>query len=78
MMSDIIDLFIKEAIKSGDGTVSFPSVLDQIQGKDTNIELVSSATLRPLKLLYSVILIADTLGLIFVQSKHKNLGDWTW
>ena len=37
-----------------------------------------SATLRPLKLLYSVILIADTLGLIFIQNKHKDLGNWKW
>ena len=66
MMADITDIFIKEAVKSGVGTVSFPDVLNQAQGKDTNIELSSSATLRPLKLLYSVIVIADRLGLVFI------------
>ena len=66
MMADITELFIKDAIKSEDRTVWFPDVLDHVKGQDTNIELSSSATLRPLKLLYSVILIADTLGLVFV------------
>ena len=66
MMADITELFIKEAISTEDSSVSFPDVLDFIKGQDTNIELSSSATLRPLKLLYSVILITDTLGLVFV------------
>ena len=66
MMADITELFIKEAVKSDDKTVGFPDVLDFIKGQDTNIELSSSATLRPLKLFHSVILITDTLGLVFV------------
>ena len=36
-----------------DMTVTFPEVLNSLEGPDSNIELVTSSTLRPLRLFYS-------------------------
>ena len=51
-------------------------VLESLQGSDTNLELVQSSTLRPLRLFYVYNVVQRTLGFIFVQTHLKNI-QWT-
>ena len=46
---------LSDALRLGceeDMTITFPDVLVSLQGSDVNFELVTSSTLRPLKLFY--------------------------
>ena len=62
MMADISEVLLKAY--DDEFTCTFPDVLDSLKGNDVNFEMVTSATLRPLRLFYTVI--TKTLGLVFV------------
>ena len=62
MMADMSEVLLKGY--DDEFTCTFPEVLDSLKGKDVNFEMVTSATLRPLRLFYSVI--TKTMGLVFV------------
>ena len=59
-----------------DMTLTFPEFLEGLIGSDTNLELVSSSTTRPVKLLYTYNLVSILLGYVFVWNHLKGLGDW--
>ena len=51
-------------------------VLESLQGSDTNLELVQSSTMRPLRLFYVYNIVQRTLGFIFAQTYLKDI-QWT-
>ena len=57
---------------SADLTVLFPDVLESLQGTDVNFEMVTSSTLRPLKLFYSHNAVGTMRGLVFVQTHLRG------
>ena len=59
-----------------DMTLTFPEFLEGIKGTDTNFELVSSSTTRPVKLIYTFNLVSKLLGYVFAWDYLKGLGDW--
>ena len=62
---------------AGDMTLTFPEVLEGINGSDANFELISSATTRPIKLIYTFNLVSKLLGYVFVWTHLKNFTDWS-
>jgi hypothetical protein len=63
MMSDLERSF-RDGLTS-EFTCTFPSVIDRIRGSDVNFELVSSSTLRPLRLFYVYNVVSRTYGYVF-------------
>ena len=51
-------------------------VIESLQGSDTNLELVQSSTMRPLRLFYVYNVVQKTLGFVFVQTHLKD-KEWT-
>ena len=63
MMSDLERSF-RDGLTS-EFTCTFPAVIDRIKGSDVNFELVSSSTLRPLRLFYVYNVVSRTYGYVF-------------
>ena len=55
----------------------FPLFIESVQGTDTNFELVTSTTLKPLRLYYSHHVVQEVLGYIFVFTRLEGFRDWT-
>ena len=72
MASDISHAMIDHC--SRDCLLIFLDALDALQGRDVDLEIVTSATLRPLRLVYSynMYFSSQIIGLVFVQT---HLGD---
>ena len=60
---------------AADMTLTFPEFLEGIKGSDATLELVSSSTTRPVKLMYTHNLVSKLLGYVFVWTHLKGL-DW--
>ena len=56
--------------------IDIVEVLESLQGSDTNLELVQSSTMRPLRLFYVYNVVQRTLGFIFAQTGLKDI-QWT-
>ena len=74
MMFDISFALLKGC--SADFTCEFPDVLESLTGTDVNFELVTSATLRPLKLFYEHNVARVLRGYVFVQEHLDDVGEW--
>ena len=59
---------------TAESTCTFPDVLETLQGTDTNLELVTSSTLRPLKVFYVHNVVRILRGYIFVQEYLEGVG----
>ena len=59
---------------TAESTCTFPNVLETLQGTDTNLELVTSSTLRPLKMFYDYNIVRILRGYIFVQEHLEGIG----
>ena len=59
---------------TAESTCTFPDVLETLQGTDTNLELVTSSTLRPLKMFYDYNIVRILRGYIFVQEYLEGVG----
>ena len=57
-------------------TCTFPDVLDKIQGQDNNFEMVTSSTLRPLRMFYGHNVVRILRGYVFVQESLEGFGEW--
>ena len=57
-------------------TCIFPDVLENLQGSDNNFELVTSSTLKPLKMFYVHNVARVLRGYVFVQESLEGVGDW--
>ena len=64
MMADITDTLLQGY--GEEYTCTFPDVLDRLKGRDVNFEMVTSGTLRPLRLFYTYNVVTETIGFIFV------------
>ena len=53
-------------------TVELPSVLDDMQGRDTALEMITSSPLQPLKLHFCHNLVIKTFALVFVGSNYRG------
>jgi len=72
MLFDISDALIDGL--SAEMTCTFPDVIETLQGTDTNLELVTSSTLRPLKIFYVHNVVRILRGYIFVQEHLEGIG----
>ena len=57
-------------------TCIFPDVFESLKGTDNNFEIVTSSTLKPLRMFYEHNLVRILRGYIFVQESVEGLGDW--
>ena len=71
MLFDISFALI-EGVAAHDMACTFPNVLETLQGTDTNLELVTSTTLMPLKIFYEHNVVRILRGYIFVQERFKG------
>ena len=53
-------------------------VLESLQGSDTNLELVQSSTMRPLRLFYVYNVVQRTLGFVFAWTHLKDIQWTSW
>ena len=53
-------------------TIRFPEILRQLQGTDTNIEIITSSMLQPLQMSIKGNLISDISAYIFVQTSLQR------
>ena len=53
-------------------TIRFPEILRQLQGTDTNIEIITSSMLQPLQMSIKGNLISDISAFIFVQTSLQR------
>ena len=74
MIFDISKALV-EGVKP-DMTCTFPDVLETLQGSDTNLELVTSTTLKPLKMFYEHNIVRILRGYIFVQEHLEGVGSF--
>ena len=74
MLFDISKALIEG--NTAEGTCTFPDVLETLQGTDTNLELVTSSTLRPLKMFYQHNIVRILRGYIFVQEYLEGFGKY--
>ena len=74
MLFDISDALIKGL--TTDMTCTFPGVIETLRGTDTNLELVTSSTLKPLKLSYQHNTVRILRGYIFVQEYLEGFDRW--
>ena len=72
MLFDISDALIDGL--SAEMTCTFPDVIETLQGTDANLELVTSSTLRPLKMFYVHNVVRILRGYIFVQEYLEGVG----
>ena len=73
MLFDISFALI-EGVAAHDMACTFPNVLETLQGTDTNLELVTSTTLMPLKIFYEHNVVRILRGYIFVQEGLEGVG----
>ena len=59
-----------------DMSLTFPEFLEGIKGTDTNFELVSSSTTRPVKLMYTHNLVSRLLGYVFAWNQLDGFHEW--
>ena len=57
-------------------TSTFPDVLESLQGSDNAFEMVTSSTLRPLRMFYGHNVVRILRGYVFVQEGLKGFEDW--
>jgi len=57
-------------------TCTFPDVLESLQGSDNNFEMVTSSTLKPLRMFYGHNVVRILRGYIFIQEGLEGFGDW--
>ena len=57
-------------------TCTFPDVLESLQGSDNAFEMVTSSTLRPLRMFYGHNVVRILRGYVFVQEGLEGFGDW--
>ena len=57
-------------------TCTFPDVLESLQGSDNAFEMVTSSTLRPLRMFYGHNVVRILRGYVFVQEGLEGVGDW--
>ena len=74
MMSDL-EISFRDGL-TPEFTCQFPSVIDRIRGSDVNFELVSSSTLRPLRLFYVHNVVSRTYGYVFAWQGLEGVGIW--
>ena len=74
MMSDLERSF-RDGLTS-EFTCTFPAVIDRIKGSDVNFELVSSSTLRPLRLFYVYNVVSRTYGYVFAWEGIPGKFGW--
>ena len=70
---------VSEALRDGvtnEMTCIFPDVLENLQGSDNNFEMVTSSTLKPLKMFYVHNVARVLRGYVFVQESLEGVGDW--
>ena len=56
--------------------IDIVKVLESLQGSDTNLELVQSSTMRPLRLFYVYNVVQRTLGFVFAQTGLEDILQW--
>ena len=71
MVQDVCDAFLKKFDRE-QLTCDFPEIFQDLQGTDTNFELVTSATLQTLRLFYKDNFITKSLAVIFENSKLER------
>ena len=74
-MYDVADSFFSGC--AIDMTCTFPDVLESLQGTDNNFEMVTSSTLRPLKMFYEHNVVRILRGYVFAQEGLEGFGNWT-
>ena len=57
-------------------TCTFPAVLESMKSADANIELVTSATIRPCRIFYTHNVITEQIAFIICQTHLKGLEEW--
>ena len=57
-------------------TCTFPDVLETLQGRDNNFEMVTSSTLKPLRMFYGHNIVRIYRGYVFVQEGLEGFGEW--
>ena len=57
-------------------TCTFPDVLESLQGSDNAFEMVTSSTLKPLRIFYGHNFVRILRGYVFVQEGLEGLRDW--
>ena len=70
---------ISQALIDGltvDMTCTFPDVLESLQGQDNNFEMLTSSTLKPLRMFYGHNVVRILRGYVFVQEGLEGFGDW--
>ena len=72
MVYDISEALIDG--KTDESTCTFPDVIETLQASDVNLELVTSSTLRPLKMFYVHNVVRILRGYIFVQEYLEGFG----
>ena len=70
---------VSDALRDGvtnEMTCIFPDVLENLEGSDNNFEIVTSSTLKPLKMFYEHNVARILRGYVFVQESLEGVGDW--
>ena len=70
---------VSDALQDGvtnEMTCTFPDVLENLEGSDNNFEMVTSSTLKPLKMFYEHNVARILRGYVFVQESLEGVGDW--
>ena len=75
MMINISDALIKGL--GQDMTCLFPDCVEILKGSDVNFELVTSSTLRSLRLLYDYNFATKFKAVIFVHTELQGFKKWT-
>ena len=57
-------------------TCIFPDVLENLEGSDNNFEMVTSSTLKPLKMFFVHNVARVLRGYIFLQEGLEGFADW--